>query len=75
MVPTRHLKTYEVAGPGCKLENQHYKCNCYLAFLDDVAASNISETLKMSRGPPVVLAEGRALKPVLWFPGDSVAAR
>tara|TARA_B100000795_G_scaffold64410_1_gene43519 strand:- start:104 stop:259 length:156 start_codon:yes stop_codon:yes gene_type:complete len=28
----------------------------------------------MPRGPPVVLAEGRALKPVLWFPGDSVAA-
>jgi len=30
----------------------------------------------MPRAPPVVpvLAEGRALKPVLWFPGDSVAA-
>lgn len=26
------------------------------------------------RGPPVVLAEGRALKPVLWFPGDGAAA-
>ena len=37
-------------------------------------AASISKTLKMPRGPPVVLAEGRALKPVLWFPGDSVAA-
>ena len=27
----------------------------------------------MPRAPPVVLAAGHALKPVLWFPGDSVA--
>ena len=32
------------------------------------------EPSKKPRGPPVVLAEGRALKPVLWFPGDGVAA-
>jgi len=38
------------------------------------AKSNTSKTLKMPRGPQVVLAEGHALKPVLWFPGDSVAA-
>ena len=31
------------------------------------------EPTKRPRGPPVVLAEGHALKPVLWFPGDSVA--
>ena len=30
-------------------------------------------TSKMPRAPPVVLAAGHALKPVLWFPGDSVA--
>ena len=40
----------------------------------DVDASNTSKALKMPRGPPVVFAEGHALKPVLWFPGDSVAA-
>ena len=43
-----------------------------LAFLD--GGRPISKKLKMPRGPPVVLAEGHALKPVLWFPGDSVAA-
>tara|TARA_B100000780_G_C20658304_1_gene262118 strand:+ start:248 stop:502 length:255 start_codon:yes stop_codon:yes gene_type:complete len=37
------------------------------------SASNTSKTLKMPRAPPVVLAAGHALKPVLWFPGDSVA--
>ena len=29
---------------------------------------------KKPRGPNVVLAEGHALKPVLWFPGNGVAA-
>ena len=32
------------------------------------------EPTKKPRGPKVVLAEGRALKPVLWFPGSGVAA-
>ena len=32
------------------------------------------EPTKKPRGPKVSLAEGRALKPVLWFPGSGVAA-
>ena len=57
-------------GRVARLETDITTC---LLFVD-VDASNTSKALKMPRGPPVVFAEGHALKPVLWFPGDSVAA-